>query len=537
MTCNGELIDLDLVHHFPVFAPCIYSGLFFGLLAAVYAGASQAAGPSSFSQSNQFVAYPGPPGEARSQSYSLTVNGQPVFVTKFKDISYAHFAFSGTAEVVVRAGASIVNFSISPKSRGIQAVKSGSDLSFALRQPEKLIVTIDKLEKLFIFADPPEVDPPRPGQAGVIDIRDYGVDQTGATVDTAKIQKAIDVTASQNGGTGGVLYFPAGKYLTGTIEMRSNVTVYLAPGALLQGSSNPADYPVDPGFSESGINGETMTFSRLIYFDHVVKARIIGRGTIDGNGKTVRRAGRAANLIRMKQSSDIAIEDVVLRDSAAWNLHPLYCDNVAIRNIKMMNDLTNPNTDGVDPDSSHHVTIDGCFFYCSDDCIANKTTNNSNLLRDCEDITVSNCVFWTIKTAQKIGTETKGRYMRRIRFENNDVVHADRAYYLTIQDGAIAEDNSCDNIRTEVIGGDSQQRIFLMEIKKRSGSGLIRGITFTNWSSEDFSPNNSALLGLDSEHQISNVAFVNLVIAGQKRAGLNEARICANNYVNNVTFK
>lgn len=475
-------------------------------------------------------AYPPPPGAAKSKAYAVSVSGRDVFVVKYKDVSYAHFGFGAAAAVVtVRAAEPVKTHSISPKSYAIKARAAASELSFTLRAPRKLIVRANRLERLFIFADPLERNPPRPGRPGVKSILDFDVDRAGDTLETARIQRAIDKVSAQGGGRGGVLYFPAGKYLTGTIYVRSNVTVYLAPGALVQGSSDAADYPVDA--DASGHEA-----SRLVFFEGVRNARIIGRGVVDGDGKRVRRQKRGANLIRIKQCSNVLIEGVVLRDPSAWNTHILYSDHVTVRNIKMINDLTNPNTDGVNPDSSRHVTIEDCFMYCSDDCVANKSTGISGLLRDTEDILVRNNVFWTRKSAQKIGTETRADYMRRIVFENNDIVHADRAMYIVVKDGATVEDCHFRNIRVEKIGGDKHRKMFFMEISKRGGVGRIRNITISDWTAEDFGPRRSSIDGHDEGHQVRGVRFHSLVIKGKTRMSLDEAGFRPVKFAGDIRF-
>ena len=76
---------------------------------------------------------------------------------------------------------------------------------------------------------------PLPG-AGVVpfyNVQSYGAIGTGQSLDTAAIQKAIDAAASSGGG---IVYFPAGRFLSGTIFLKSNITLYLSPGAVLLGS-------------------------------------------------------------------------------------------------------------------------------------------------------------------------------------------------------------------------------------------------------------------------------------------------------------
>ena len=85
-----------------------------------------------------------------------------------------------------------------------------------------------------LFAEPPEKNPPRLGDPNVVNIQDYKVDSTGKTLETATINRAISDVSARPGG--GVLFFPAGIYLTGTVMMKSNVKLYVDAGAVIRGS-------------------------------------------------------------------------------------------------------------------------------------------------------------------------------------------------------------------------------------------------------------------------------------------------------------
>ena len=105
---------------------------------------------------------------------------------------------------------------------------------------------------------------------------DYPVDNTGRTLETTNINRAISDVSARPGG--GVLYFPPGVYLTGTVFMKSNVKLYVAAGAVIRGSSKNADYisaPTPPGGRQ---------LRAFIIFDHVENAGLMGQGTLDIEG-------------------------------------------------------------------------------------------------------------------------------------------------------------------------------------------------------------------------------------------------------------
>jgi hypothetical protein len=468
--------------------------------------------------------YANTPDAIPSQSYSITVNGKPIFVEKFKDISYARFAFSGTAKITITAIEPIKSSQISPLSYGISGTAGGRQLTFSISQPRKLIAFVNQLEKLFIFADPPETQPPQLGDANVVNVMKYVHDNTGATLQTAEIQQAIDAAAAINGGSGGVLYFPDGKYLTGSFYPAGNVTIYLASGALIQGSADPKDY-----VPRDGAKGPTA----LIHFKNVHNARIMGRGTIAVSGTALRAITdqhiRICNLIGCQ---DCGIYDVVLRDSAGFNIHIFKSAAITMKDYKIVNDLKLSNQDGTDPDSSTNVTVDGVFMYTSDDAIAVKA--DAAL---CENILIRDCVFWTVKSALKVGSDPQ-HGARNITFENNDVVHADRALALYVGSQTFIDGVNYLRDKSEDVGGDAKRQLIIFDVsdKKGSGRGTIKKVNVVDYTAYKFSPNKSTIKGLDASHQVSDVTFKNLLIDGHIRTNAADARIDIQN-ASNIVFE
>lgn len=508
----------------------------FGLAAAISAAAIAA-------QAAEVQLHPVPENATPSRVFHVKVNGTPVFTEAFKDIHYVHFSAEGEVTVEVEAPAMIHEFSISPKSREVEADLWGPLATLKVREPGQLVVTVNKALRLFLFVDPIDRSVPVPGAPGVASILDFNVDPTGRRLDTARIQHAIDAVA----GRGGVLYFPPGTYLTGTLALKSNLTVHLAGGAVILGSPNRNDYPVDRGFKEADhVNdpenysnqGAKMTYSRLILVDNARNVRITGRGVIDGQGKIVRDQGKPANLIRIRNASDVTVEGVILRDPAAWNTHVLHSDNVTFRNVKIVNDRTVKNTDGINPDASRDVLIEDCFFYCGDDTIAIKTSGNSNFVRNAERITVRGCIMLTKKSAMKLGTESFADYQRDITFEDNDVVEADRAMSLYCSDGAKFESIRWLNNRIERTYPDVLQRTIHFRVIDRGGeeAGHIRDILIKDTEVATASPNPPTMQGYDEEHGIRDIRFVNFKVGGEMCRSAADARLETNEFVSGVTF-
>src|SRR5512133_2603483 len=110
------------------------------------------------------------------------------------------------------------------------------------------------------------------------DVRDYGAAGDGCTLDTKAIQATIDACSQFGGGT---VHVPAGKYVTGTVFLRADVTLHLDAGARLLGSEDESDYPVIRGRWEGAAQE---THAPRIAGSNPDNIAITGRGTIDGRG-------------------------------------------------------------------------------------------------------------------------------------------------------------------------------------------------------------------------------------------------------------
>jgi len=479
------------------------------------------------------IPYPRIPGYgANFEFISVKIDGVPVdTLSTDMNVGYAHFAFSGTVTVEVTTRETIETFDLSPHRYGIQVTVQGNVLSFRLSQPRKLHLKINGLRRFFIFADAPEVNPPRPGQAGVYDIGDYEVTSSLESVQTSKIQRAIDDAAAKKG----VLYVPPGVYQSGELKLKSNLTLYLAAGAVIKGTAKVSDYP----------HGRFGTqFIHLLDCENV---RIAGRGAIDGRGRALRLATKNSSegrlkLIRSFRAKNCVVEDVLLLDAGTWSIHLIESSDLRFTNTKLISNTIlddpafawEPNTDGFDPDNSSRVIIENGFVSCSDDAIAVKLLHGT--LRDMDEVRFRNNVVWTAKSALKIGTEVVDRKMTNIVFENNEVIHADRGIVVYCYRGATVENPKWINNYFERIGDNTKEMNMEIKIQDDGGRGHLNNVFIKDNTFERFSPNPSSLRGLDGEHVLDGVVFENLVIAGQKRTSLADAEIMTNSFVRNVSF-
>jgi polygalacturonase len=266
----------------------------------------------------------------------------------------------------------------------------------------------------------------------------FGAAGDGQTLDQAALQAAIDACAACGGGT---VYLPAGRYLTGTLFFRDNITLHLDAGATLLGSQNPADYPV---ISSRWEGAEQLTYAPLITGIGLKNIAITGQGTVDGQGDPWWRARREKTLAyprpRLISFSDcrgVLIEGVTLTNSPAWTVNPVRCENVNVRGITIINPPDSPNTDGINPDSCRLVRISDCYISVGDDCIAIKSGTQYDQPQRraaCRDITITNCTLERGHGGVVIGSEMSGG-VQNVVISNCVLIGTDRGIRLKSRRG------------------------------------------------------------------------------------------------------
>ncbi len=488
------------------------------------------------------VSCPSLPGATVSPLYSVTVNGSPLFVeqmTKFSpemQVHYAHGSLTGAgaATVAVTVKQSFTSFTLSPKSRSLATTKSGNTITFS-SGPNYLILQVDSLDLLFILLDAAETNPPKLGDANVKNIADYSVDSTGATLMTTKIQSAINTasTSTQN-----ILYFPPGKYEVGELWMKSNVTMYLACGAELYGSSNTADFNTGSG----GINIEGAQHA-LVRMYQIQNAKILGRGVLDSNGHYIRGQSLNANLLKIEQSSNILVDGITSVDPSYWNTLAYRSDQVTIQNYKVVNCRPSAvggynQTDGVDFVESTNGLLSNAFLYTGDDGMAPKNEDATGTINT-KNITHQHVVLYNNSVGCKIGTNSVGQSMDSITFDDIDVVRAGRAMTIEAYDTAVVSNATFSNIRVEA--ADSMLINLALDVpptwRTAADTGMYKDTYFTNVSSDVKKV--ISLHGKSSTVNIAGVHFKNLTIQGKTITSQTDANASwdINQYVSGISFQ
>ncbi|MEX0322670.1 MAG: family 78 glycoside hydrolase catalytic domain [Puniceicoccaceae bacterium] len=239
-----------------------------------------------------------------------------------------------------------------------------------------------------------------------------------------EINEAI-AAASEAGG--GVLEIPSGVYQTGSIFLRSGVTLHLAEGAVLQGTEDREAYA---SLDLKPLPGRTLwtypsTAYSLVIAEGQKNIAIEGKGEIRGIGNSPYHGGETArtafrpNLVVFKDCEEIAVRGVSLKYSSFWTLHMVRCREVDIEGIEIQTHMNRINADGIDPDGCEDVRIRNCRVYSADDPLTIKSTEGDANRR----ITVEDCEFKSTFGGIKIGTESLGAFedirIRRCRLLNS----------------------------------------------------------------------------------------------------------------------
>ena len=367
--------------------------------------------------------------------------------------------------------------------------------------------------------------------AGMKNVLDYGAKPDGKTMNTRALQRAIDEAAQAGGG---MVYFPAGKFLTGRIDLKSRVGLYLGEGSILLGSTSMADYHGESADPDQ---------KHLIFAKDAEEVTLAGAGRIDGQGESFwepsgkpatppdqawndvashalkeKKTGRPSPMIRFANCRRVRVTGVQLTNSAGWTLHAVNCDDVEITRIAIRNPINGPNTDGIDLTCCQNVLVSDCTIETGDDAICLKSENPQGAeTRLVKNIKVTNCRVTTCCNGLKIGTGSEGGF-ENIEFSNCEVISntpnvAERAVSgiaLEVVDGGWIDGVKVSGIRMQ----QARTPIFIrLEHRKQVHDDPrhgIRGVTIENVQATG-SILASSITGLPDD-RVGDVALSNISI-------------------------
>jgi len=258
---------------------------------------------------------------------------------------------------------------------------------------------------------------------------DYGARGDGSTLNTRAIQSAIDAAEAAGGGT---VTLAPGVYRTGSLFVKSRVTLVIDRDVTLLGSQQLSDYPI----LQTRVAGIEMQWpAGLLNLYRVRDAHITGEGTIDGDGKTfwdsywnlrrdydtrgLRWAAdydcRRPRLIHVYDSQNAGVSGLHLARSGFWTVHVCYSRDVRVSDLVIRNNIggRGPSTDGVDVDSSERVTVERCDIEVNDDalCIkAGRDADGLRVARPTRSVRIRDCVVRDAHAGITFGSETSGGF-------------------------------------------------------------------------------------------------------------------------------
>lgn len=236
----------------------------------------------------------------------------------------------------------------------------------------------------------------------VINVCDFGAKGDGKNNDTDAFVSAIEACTEN-----GTVYVPAGIYIIGAINLKSDMTLLVDKDAVILGSDNADDYPVMT-YRFEGL--EQPCYSGLISADNAKNITIMGEGTINANGAALRRnelsenKGKPGRAICLRNCQNIYMKDITVRQSPAWCVHMVYCRDISLNNVKIHTKYDENgnrykdiiNGDGFDPDSCKNVYVFNSMIASQDDCIAIKSGRDKEGREvgiSTENVRVTNCRF------------------------------------------------------------------------------------------------------------------------------------------------
>lgn len=275
-----------------------------------------------------------------------------------------------------------------------------------------------------------------------INVKDLGASGDGVHDDTEFIQAAIMALPGDSR-----ILIPKGKYLIGSLFLKSDINIELEEGAVLCAKTEREGRVYFPGSikTNDSANDEYQLgtwegtpepmFAGILTGIGVKNVVIYGRGTVDGragkdnwwNNPKVLNVAYRPRLMFLNHCENIAVQGVLFENSPSWTIHPFFCKDLSFLDFVINNPKDSPNTDGINPESSENVEIAGVNFSLGDDCIAIKSGKiymGQKYKCPSDHIHVHHCLMQDGHGAVTLGSEISGGVtnvlVEKCLFQNTD---------------------------------------------------------------------------------------------------------------------
>jgi hypothetical protein len=349
------------------------------------------------------------------------------------------------------------------------------------------------------------------GSKRVLLPEDFGLGSDRQALATRAIQGAIDAAAQRGGGT---VRLARGDYISGTLDLRSNVRLEVAKGARLLASLDLKDYPARVAARPTVMDSNMGVTQSLLFAQGCHNIALSGEGVIDGRGtkqnfpgsETVGATPGRPFLIRILDCRGVHVTGLHLRDAACWMQNYLNCEDLLIEHLRVENQA-NFNNDGLDIDGCRRVIVRHCDINSEDDALCFKGASQ----RPTDEVLVENCRLYSSTNGIKFGTDSQGDF-RRILARNLEVggpAHemrslnprpADSGISWEVVDGGTAENILATDIH--IVRAESPLFLRLGDRGRarpedpRPAPGQLRRIVFDRITGEDNGARGSCFLGL-----------------------------------------
>lgn len=524
-------------------------------------------GTKQTSDSGNVAAWPRPIAyEASTDFTSVTADGLAVPTVKYDSCiwyDYANFSMKGsdnggapvTVEITYKDP--ITSYDISPKKLGMTGTVDGNKLTLTLTNDEYLIIRINGQERrLVLLADPWETDIPASSGEGIFNVLadPYNADRTGKTLANANIQQAIDAASAYGTehGTQGIVYIPNGVYQISTLDLKSNVGLYLEGGAALRltedttqyrkrGFKNSINKPVlqmlhtynntagDP-YANGLDNDETYesVYQNPNNWVESSNIKIYGRGTIDGRGAAVDAQGWLSETLVPQNCANFTSDGIIYRESGVWSINVMSSHDLEFTNLKVLNTFLHEN-DCIDVVNSQNVTVRNAFGCALDDPYSTKTFQRGELFRsvcgdagELKNVTFDDCIAWTCCYGFKVG-QGSVYTQDNVTFKNGVVYECSVGVGIEHKYGdAELKNITFENIDIEHVGmtnGAMKNWLAFQCVSgSKDGTQPLSNITLKDINVRDYGPATSRIVGYDKDNMVNGITFENITTPNGSRA-------------------